>query len=265
MPARTRQCPLCGSRGKKDKEDVIPRWLIAHMDSLGVGKAPKVILWVCNPCNARLNTNFEHPARDIIKAMVAGKAVGLDTEQQVIVGAWLAKTSLLMALKDAEYPTLGPLPRADRRLHAQRMVKDVIATKKPPIESLLLVGLFDEQLPINATPPEDRTYIPSTLPRLNFTGEFNFGRLYYQLYIGKQARLLALAKDLQRASDRLIPIWPQGLDEVEWPPPKPFGIWDRAASAAAWSTQSPPAVFGLPGKPKHNESHDARPSDGTAE
>lgn len=235
---------MCQQPGrKKDREDITPKWSIRYLDEIGLGRPPAAILWICNPCNNWLNSNFENPARDLLKPLMAGSPVELSIDEQIIVARWLAKTLLLRALKDAEHPSRGPLPRVDRRQHAQRIVREVMDTERPPADCLIYIGHFDETLPFEETSRDDLSYLTRILPPLSFKAQVNFGRLYCQMFIGGDG-LPLIGGQLARAIDRLIPVWPQRLDSATFPPAKSFSMWDRVLITSRWSAESEPAYDG---------------------
>jgi hypothetical protein len=236
-------CPICRQRGgKKTKEDVWPVWLRLELERLGGRRPDRVIYYVCGICQARLSKHFETPAAPILKPMLAGLAVQLSPDQQLIVARWIVKTQLLLLAKDAERPVIAPTPRLDRRDHALRLVRQVIADLAPPPGCLIRLGRHDRSLPKDPTPMEDRTYIPTReFPRLDAAGSCISGALYWQCFLGRPDRLFSVV-EATRSDDWYCQTWPQQPRSVQWPPPRTFSLFDFTLMAELMKHTRPPGT-----------------------
>jgi len=140
-----RLCVICGTNPSGHRgEHVWPQWLLRRMDQQGpppflwakngvpiVGRDGKpvrhtirqrVLLDVCEPCNAALNARFEVPAKPVVGVLALNGWQGVRSQAEWhAVGMWWAKVILMLghpkarigdALLDREARTAfdGPLP-----------------------------------------------------------------------------------------------------------------------------------------------------------
>jgi hypothetical protein len=187
-----------------------------------------VIYFICEQCQRRLARHFENPAAVIIKPMLAGQPVSLSPDQQLIVARWVVKTELLRLAKDAEHPTIAPTARWDRRRHALRLAREVLANLAPPEGCLIRVGHLDRSLSNDPTPVEDRTYIPTEqFPRMDAAGSGIAGAFYWQCFLGQPERIVSVL-EATGSEDWYCQVWPAQPSSVQWPPPRAFSLFDFA-------------------------------------
>ena len=120
---------MCGSVELLTAEDVIPRWLFKCYERPGAGpftmtRRPepifrrngdpvtnptleRVLLDVCEPCNAWLNKTFEVPAKKLVRGL--GEAQAIAGDDVLTVARWAVKTLVLYG---------HPSARRSNRLHA---------------------------------------------------------------------------------------------------------------------------------------------------
>lgn len=117
-------CPICGSAGRRSREDVLPRWLLGGYEGDvrdGHGRSTegpwtislgdrvvatndhmeRVLLDVCEGCNRWSNQEFEVPAKPHVRCLLGGGAIsGRDVSS---VARWAIKTILLYSHPDTRF------------------------------------------------------------------------------------------------------------------------------------------------------------------
>jgi len=141
--AQPKACPICSQRVKSTKDHVIPRWLRKEVVHLGLGAVGPSLLLICESCNRSLGKQFEDQVPDLIKPMLRRQEMDLSPGQQALLAGWLCKTSVLLALADAQNPADGSASRVDRRNHAIKIIAAIRDTGQPPPSSSVRIGLFD--------------------------------------------------------------------------------------------------------------------------
>jgi hypothetical protein len=122
-------CPLCGSSGRRNREDALPSWVLryAEMQPGGpyVGAAygrpysgrrpPAFRVPVCTSCNGWMGRTFEEPAKRLLIPMFEGLAQTLKSDSQRVLAQWIAKSALMQSFstgQQTEYPR-GFIGRSD--------------------------------------------------------------------------------------------------------------------------------------------------------
>lgn len=233
--AQPKACPICSKHVKSTKDHVIPSWLRKDLVHLGLGAVGPSILLICTSCNGSLGKQFEDQAPDLIKPMLRRQEVDLNPGQQALLAGWLCKTSVLLALVDAQNPADGSASRVDRRNHAIDVIAAIRDTGQPPPNTSVRIGLFDATLGKQDKPA---LYLPpAPLPIIPFQARAAFGPLLYEVTVTR------VASDLLRYEERralagndawLARIWPIQLAGVWWPPAHAFGWRELLLCDALW-------------------------------
>ena len=156
-------CELCRQQRKITREHVWPQWYLRDQDRTGPGPFPwtrngeaitnrhgepigpgerrmRVLLDLCRECNGTLDSRFEAPAREPLRRLfVAAGETTLTADEAGAVGAWFAKTLLLLGHPHSRYANprvdLDVVRFADDEIPGQPFY-DWLVTGQPPPSGL---------------------------------------------------------------------------------------------------------------------------------
>lgn len=245
MAGSTTPCLFCGAVGVKlTKEHVYPRWLHRALNIRGDityssdGKPVRVVSEfdiqvrdVCETCNNGWLHDLERAFRAVMIWPMNGLGpIPLSKAEQHVVALWAVKEWLLIEQSMAYIrgdKTLEPQPHLFRGIREHG--------EAPPIAQVWIGAvdaLPDQLISWVATrwvgsPPD---------PPVGITGVFTIGCVLFHVYMpvhfgpGPSGPSQALGIGGGLAS-YLTQIWPNQIEEVEWPPP---GILSRADLDRIW-------------------------------
>ncbi|MBQ0976478.1 hypothetical protein KBZ00_36135 [Streptomyces sp. RK31] len=254
-------CVLCGVPVKGRREHVRPRWLLKRYKDDGPftfyqGGKPipyasgrtersqlsRVMAPVCDQydeggrdCNGWLDTNFEKPAKEHVRALLDGRPVSGSAVEAV--ARWAVKTLLLEQHPEAHDAELPNHARSSWR-NLDNLLFAMRATGQLPPDLSLWCTLTSQEESGPDTPDE-----VVLLPRLHVAGQapaaFEFSAFGYGMADGRQLALQLLRHpyvevehpfEAANLATRLWPEPPTALDPAAMPT---LGIqgtrnWDRA-------------------------------------
>jgi hypothetical protein len=190
---------------------------------------------VCEPCQQLLNTQFEQPAKELLKALFGSSSMILTTEQQVILSRWLVKTALLLILCPGRVGSAPALEGIRRHLDELTQRGSI-----PPFTTVRIGQVHRESSAtiwpfLPAVWSEDRRFDVSSV--LGLTGVAG------EIVLHGDPQSLPFA-DLTKNDPRLAVIWPPQLTNVLWPPSQPLSLLDIVLLRAEWGTNPLTEVFG---------------------
>jgi hypothetical protein len=214
-----RMCPICLERPATTDEDIQPIWLRKTLlTATGWPKdrqaPPRMRARICGVCNHRLGKVFEVPTKDVMVPMVAGFQADLTPRQQVLIGAWLAKTCIIWSVVERKG---GPEFSPSNREYLRTALVEMMATGLPPEHASVRIGarfpLYDN--PYNAPGyPGPGFQVP---PHASLTSIGGFLYLAFDVTIGGRHDLLDLI-NRTKDDDRFLRVWPPGIKRQHWPP-----------------------------------------------
>ncbi len=151
-------CPICRrSDVKLTKEDVFPTWYRNELTARSVGgqHPARIIMRICEPCNARLSAMVEHPAAPLMKRIIWEPApADLSANEARVLLRWILKTDALLAIVRRTLTTPGLLVQSSES--EERLRREVVAmlddsSYVPP--NITRVGMVDLNVVWNGSRP----------------------------------------------------------------------------------------------------------------
>lgn len=230
-----RSCLFCGSRTKLTKEHVYPKWLyrafnvggpITFMlgdDAVRTTRGLSTTLReVCEECNHGWLHDLERAFRSVMLNALLGhvrQPTTLNSGAQQVVATWAIKTWLL--LERTHVGIRGMAIESPDELF--RLRRDDAPSDSSRVW-LGAVRITDNTL----------SWLSSMLVRTGdyvsgVVGVFTIGAVVFHVFgpveppDGRRARMLDIGADMR---DWFVPIWPNQVEEVSWPPPAIFTLDD---------------------------------------
>jgi hypothetical protein len=222
-------CPVCLENPADTREDIMPQWGRKRIRTLGVyvgDRVPSILMPMCQDCNSKFGRRYENETAPILGPMMDGESRLLSTADQEIIGRWIIKTGLLVALNQA---TTGSPER--ERIRGYCCVMRDHGT--PPHQSFVRLGAFDRDRPIDAG-GHSNLHRSGYLPTVQVRGTNISGHVAWEAAIGQPSELepfIAACVD----NDSLALIWPPRLRPVAWPPPVKLTYRDVLTLKLAWN------------------------------
>lgn len=242
MPSRgrgtTATCRLCDGSGPLTDEDIVPMWarrqVLALTGQDGPAAPPRVKVRICRACNGRLGRVFENDAPTLIGPLVAGDAVTLTRRDQIRLGSWLTKCTLLGNFA-------GTKPHEWGHDIVRGLLLEMMQTGRPACYTSVRIGrhpLGEKADP--AVPP--RQLVPATTPRFAFFGVNAVGHLVYETVVGGTTDILEHVARTDGHYDELVRVWPPRPEPVSWPPPRPLDLQTIMRMREAWIAAQRPGT-----------------------
>jgi hypothetical protein len=229
-----RPCLFCGATGVKlTNEDVYPRWLRGSLGLQGevtfkrssdwtpIRSAPTLELRlreICAACNNGWMHDLETAFRSLMAPSLLGAPVVLNEADRSVVATWTMKTWVLLvrALKHIQGDIV--LPEFYYRWFRDHR------TPHPYLQVWLGI--------INALPEDLLTFVSTKVvgippqPPVGVLGVFTIGQVLFQVYVPMPSTPEIYGLGVVQPNAPLIPIWPDIVGDVAWPPEAGFVVED---------------------------------------
>lgn len=216
-PSRT-TCKLCLGPGPLTDEDITPTWVRKHVKSNYIEAErtqlpPRHKMRICRTCNGNLGAMFDNRSAHLIRRLIDGETLTLDTVEQSQVAGWAAKFVMMTCFGDSRPGDWG---------HdlARKIIVGMMTDGEPPINTSIRVGKFDFQNKNDDNAPKNYAgnLLPTTrMPRYAFFGLSTLVNLCIEAVI--------CSEDIDRyirwtdeRNLRFVRIWPTKPRAVSWPP-----------------------------------------------
>lgn len=218
----------------------MPQWVRKRIRKLGVyvgDQVPSILMPMCKDCNSKFGQRFENETAPILGPMMDGEARLLCTADQEIVGRWIIKTGLLVALTQAASGS----PEHERTRRFCCMMRD---RGTPPHQSFVRLGAFDREAPIDAA-GHANLHRTGYLPTVHVRGTNVSGHVVWEAAVGEPSQLQPFITSCAD-NDSLALIWPPQLATVAWPAAVKLTYRDVLTLKLAWNERRwPPSPDGL--------------------
>jgi hypothetical protein len=232
--ASRRSCVFCGAGGKLTAEHVWPAWIDDYIPTIPGGMVgykhkhgtsdgrfealfeckrlnhrAKV---VCLSCNNGWMNDLENRARRVLKEMISGTGVSLDSDAQRHVASWAAKTAMCV---EKTFPTATQAIPQDyyRALYAD--------TSRPPDDLTIWAGCYLGETPFGISHRSWPLWqFVKRQPSNMFQATYRIGHLILQLFGSRSTDDFMLVNDRSKS---LLQLWPLLGQTLEWPPKFVFG------------------------------------------
>jgi hypothetical protein len=216
MPKRTKPktgwCYLCLTFGEITDEDVMPKWMRKTLRKLATDptapQPPKFLMPLCRPCNNGLGNRYEQKVAPIVRPLMMGSAITLDTDQQLLVASWAVLKDMEFAMAREYIYSFDGITRTSvrRRERWRTALRMLLRDDRPlPITSVRVGALMGLGVTDGRLFPEDLDPLDAFL-----TSVFPVGSGVFETVTagdGDNAFLEGFIE--QTANDeRLIRIWP---------------------------------------------------------
>lgn len=235
-------CPVCLLRPADTSEDILPDWARQRIRKLGTfkgGQVPSIRMPMCSTCNGAFNKLYENETAPIMGPMIDGEHRELLPAEQEIVGRWIIKSDLLLALGHA-YLTV------QEHEVLRRICLDMSVSKRPPHQSFVRLGGFDRMRPVDA-PGHPDLHSVGPLPATLSWGATQLGWVSWEIAIG-DSRVMEPFVSSCSDNESLVRVWPPQMAAISWPPSQGLVLRDIYTLRAAWQERvwPPPAAARIP-------------------
>jgi hypothetical protein len=235
-------CPLCGSSGRRNREDALPSWVLryAEMQPGGpyVGAAygrpysgrrpPAFRVPVCTSCNGWMGRTFEEPAKRLLIPMFEGLAQTLKSDSQRVLAQWIAKSALMQELFN------GPTDRVPAGVY-----RTFRRTGEPPERCQMFIGRYTDSGKLPAYPGTSLPKMVDSQTRQQTPQQGQWEAMTFTPILGHFLAQFCLQLThtgfVSEAAKRglVVQIWPPTEDRVSWPPAQSFTV-QNAVLKEAW-------------------------------
>jgi hypothetical protein len=198
----------------------------------------RVKIRICRPCNGLMGRVFEEPASQLLKPVIYGEESVFSPSEQEIVGAWIAKTSLLGCLAGIGPEDWGYDITRHELLRLQQ-------TQSASPHLAVRIGITSSEG--EEGEPSDDAYLGNLLPngRAPKTALFavsTLGALVWETAVGSIPEISRFSRWTAGRTLRLVPVWPTKGRSVRWPPEEPLTRTQIASMRRAYVEGARPGV-----------------------
>lgn len=223
-------CPICGDRTQLTFEDIVPTWLRKETLQLS-GRSgqlpPRVKLRICRDCNEELGRRFESPLSPLLKRMVIGDTVMLDSAAQGSIGAWIAKTSLLSLLMREQMSS--DVVKSATAVALRRLIETRTLSFPASVRLFHVSPTLQSEAALRRVVPGGKAPYPVGAYAVSFFGQFG-----YEFFNATSELVEGYARATGQHA-RSVTISPLPLSPVVWPPRRTTSQADLLALRTAYS------------------------------